>query len=123
MCWHVDIELTARRQPSPSPVSAWHAPHAVVAGSRHSHMVELNACSCCRWVRCLAFDHGNEWFVTGSADRTIKVGVADKMTPADGVCQPCLSPIRGEWLPHDQLLLLLTYDPTHGRCGIQPAGS
>lgn len=27
----------------------------------------------CRWVRCLAFDQSNEWFVTGSADRTIKV--------------------------------------------------
>jgi pleiotropic regulator 1 len=26
-----------------------------------------------RWVRCLAFDSSNEWFVTGSADRTIKV--------------------------------------------------
>jgi WD40 repeat protein len=38
-----------------------------------SHGVQLNGCSCCRWVRCLAFDHGNEWFVTGSADRTIKV--------------------------------------------------
>lgn len=27
----------------------------------------------CRWVRSLAVDPGNEWFVTGSADRTIKV--------------------------------------------------
>ncbi len=26
-----------------------------------------------RWVRCVAFDSSNEWFVTGSADRTIKV--------------------------------------------------
>ena len=26
-----------------------------------------------RWVRSLAFDSSNEWFVTGSADRTIKV--------------------------------------------------
>lgn len=25
------------------------------------------------WVRCIAFDASNEWFVTGSADRTIKV--------------------------------------------------
>jgi WD40 repeat protein len=33
-----------------------------------------------RWVRCLAFDHGNEWFVTGSADRTIKVGSTVLMT-------------------------------------------
>lgn len=52
-------------------------------------------CSCCRWVRCLAFDHGNEWFVTGSADRTIKVWNADMMTPADEVCQPCLLPSSG----------------------------
>ena len=27
----------------------------------------------CRWVRSLAFDASNEWFVTGSADRTIKI--------------------------------------------------
>ena len=26
-----------------------------------------------RWVRSIAFDPGNEWFVTGSQDRTIKV--------------------------------------------------
>ncbi len=26
-----------------------------------------------RWVRCIAVDSSNEWFVTGSADRTIKV--------------------------------------------------
>ncbi len=26
-----------------------------------------------RPVRCLAVDAGNEWFVTGSADRTIKI--------------------------------------------------
>ena len=29
--------------------------------------------SACRPVRCLAVDAGNEWFVTGSADRTIKI--------------------------------------------------
>ncbi len=27
----------------------------------------------CRWVRSIAFDPGNEWFATGSADRTIKI--------------------------------------------------
>ena len=26
-----------------------------------------------RWVRSIAFDPGNEWFATGSADRTIKI--------------------------------------------------
>jgi len=25
------------------------------------------------WVRCIAFEPGNEWFCTGSNDRTIKV--------------------------------------------------
>ncbi len=25
------------------------------------------------WVRCVAVDPGNEWFATGSADRTIKI--------------------------------------------------
>jgi len=28
---------------------------------------------CCRWVRCVAFDPSNEWFCTGSSDRTIKL--------------------------------------------------
>lgn len=28
---------------------------------------------CLRWVRSIAFDPSNEWFVTGSADRTIKL--------------------------------------------------
>lgn len=27
----------------------------------------------CSAVRSVAVDHGNEWFVTGSADRTIKI--------------------------------------------------
>ncbi len=41
----------------------WHAPwelSAVISG----HL---------GWVRCIAFDPSNEWFATGSADRTIKV--------------------------------------------------
>lgn len=41
----------------------WHAPwnlSAVVSG----HL---------GWVRSIAFDPANEWFVTGSSDRTIKV--------------------------------------------------
>jgi pleiotropic regulator 1 len=27
----------------------------------------------CRWVRSIAFDPSNEWFCTGSSDRTIKL--------------------------------------------------
>lgn len=29
--------------------------------------------SYCSWVRCVAVDPSNEWFATGSADRTIKI--------------------------------------------------
>lgn len=45
------------------PTPTWHAPwelSAVISG----HL---------GWVRSIAFDPNNEWFVTGSADRTIKV--------------------------------------------------
>ncbi|KAK9915985.1 hypothetical protein WJX75_006980 [Coccomyxa subellipsoidea] len=53
----------AKRLSSAWPRPVWHAPwkmYRVVSG----HL---------GWVRCLAFDSSNEWFVTGSADRTIKV--------------------------------------------------
>jgi len=52
-----------RRQASKWPRPAWHAPwklYRVISG----HL---------GWVRSLAFDPSNKWFVTGSADRTIKV--------------------------------------------------
>lgn len=55
--------LAVRRAPPKVPKPEWHAPwklSAVVAG----HL---------GWVRAIAFDPTNEWFVTGSADRTIKV--------------------------------------------------
>ena len=55
--------LVARRPTPKVPVPEWHAPwelSAVVSG----HL---------GWVRCVAFDPSNEWFVTGSADRTIKI--------------------------------------------------
>jgi len=52
-----------RRTPAKVPEPQWHAPWklaSVVSG----HL---------GWVRCLAFDPKNEWFATGSADRTIKI--------------------------------------------------
>lgn len=36
-------------------------------------MCKAKCALACRPVRCLAVDAGNEWFVTGSADRTIKI--------------------------------------------------
>lgn len=57
-------QLVVSRRAAPSaPRPEWHAPWklaAVVSG----HL---------GWVRAIAFDPGNEWFVTGSADRTIKI--------------------------------------------------
>jgi pleiotropic regulator 1 len=53
----------AKRIPSKWPRPEWHAPwktYRVISG----HL---------GWVRSIAFDPTNEWFVTGSADRTIKV--------------------------------------------------
>jgi len=53
----------AKRIPSKWPRPEWHAPwrtYRVISG----HL---------GWVRSIAFDPGNEWFVTGSGDRTIKV--------------------------------------------------
>ncbi|BBN14188.1 pleiotropic regulator 1 [Marchantia polymorpha subsp. ruderalis] len=52
-----------KRLPSKWPKPAWHPPwvnYRVISG----HL---------GWVRSLAFDPGNEWFCTGSADRTIKI--------------------------------------------------
>ncbi|CAN6227298.1 unnamed protein product [Urochloa humidicola] len=49
--------------PSRWPQPTWHAPwknYRVISG----HL---------GWVRSIAFDPGNEWFCTGSADRTIKI--------------------------------------------------
>jgi WD40 repeat protein len=56
------------------PKPTWHAPwklKAVLAG----HL---------GWVRCVAFEPGNQWFVTGAADRTIKVNFEGKRF--GGVC-------------------------------------
>lgn len=53
----------AKRSVQHIPQPAWHAPWelcSVVSG----HL---------GWVRSVAFDPSNEWFATGSADRTIKV--------------------------------------------------
>ena len=55
------LTLASRRAPLPKPV--WHPPWKlmrVISG----HL---------GWVRCVDVDHTNDWFVTGSADRTIKI--------------------------------------------------
>lgn len=52
-----------KRLPSKWPRPVWHPPwknYRVISG----HL---------GWVRSVAFDPGNEWFCTGSADRTIKI--------------------------------------------------
>lgn len=52
-----------RRRATQVPTPKWHAPwklKRVIAG----HL---------GWVRTVAVDPTNDWFVTGSADRTIKV--------------------------------------------------
>ncbi|KAG2495473.1 hypothetical protein HYH03_006418 [Edaphochlamys debaryana] len=53
----------SRRLAAKWPRPVWHAPwkmYRVISG----HL---------GWVRCVAVDPGNEWFATGSADRTIKI--------------------------------------------------
>jgi pleiotropic regulator 1 len=55
--------MIARRAPPPVPVPEWHQPWKlmrVISG----HI---------GWVRSVAVDPGNEWFVTGGADRLIKI--------------------------------------------------
>jgi pleiotropic regulator 1 len=55
--------IPAHRQPKKVQKPQWHAPwklKTVISG----HL---------GWVRALAFEPGNEWFVSGAADRTIKV--------------------------------------------------
>lgn len=46
-------------------------------GPTHPHPNPTRLLSCLsvahRWVRCVAFDPSNEWFCTGSSDRTIKL--------------------------------------------------
>lgn len=58
----LDVYYKDKKTPT-VPVPNWHAPwqlSSVLSGHYG-------------WVRCIAFDPSNEWFVTGSADRTIKV--------------------------------------------------
>lgn len=80
----------AKRMPPKVPTPTWHAPwelSAVVSG----HL---------GWVRSIAFDPSNEWFCTGSADRTIKIwDLAKCCAGAEGGLKLTLtghiSPIRG----------------------------
>ena len=55
------LVLKARDQKVPVP--EWHAPWKLMR-VQAGHL---------GWVRCIAMDVSNEWFATGSADRTIKV--------------------------------------------------
>jgi pleiotropic regulator 1 len=60
---YIPSAAIARRAASKWPRPEWHAPwrcYRVISG----HL---------GWVRAVAFDPANEWFVTGSGDRTIKV--------------------------------------------------
>ncbi|KAH0904432.1 hypothetical protein HID58_043935 [Brassica napus] len=61
--WNLSTAALMERIPSRWPRPEWHAPwksYRVIQG----HL---------GWVRSVAFDSSNEWFCTGSADRTIKV--------------------------------------------------
>ena len=40
------------------------------------------------WVRCIAVDPSNEWFATGSGDRTIKVQAPDESARGGAVLSP-----------------------------------
>ena len=63
---HIASELVAPSQ--------CHAYYQRVQGSFAVSTVSSEAwVRYCRWVRSLAFDPGNEWLCTGSADRTIKI--------------------------------------------------
>lgn len=57
-----NLQLIPKKAPT-IPKPKWHAPwklYRVISG----HL---------GWVRCVAVEPGNEWFVTGAADRVIKV--------------------------------------------------
>lgn len=57
------MQLISKIHNEKVPTPQWHAPwelSAVISG----HI---------GWVRSIAFDPSNEWFATGSADRTIKI--------------------------------------------------
>mmetsp|Transcript_6909 Transcript_6909/g.20251 ORF Transcript_6909/g.20251 Transcript_6909/m.20251 type:complete len:502 (+) Transcript_6909:277-1782(+) len=57
------LVVPTRRPPPPVPQPTWHAPWKLAAVAS-GHL---------GWVRCVAFEPRNEWFVTGGVDRTIKV--------------------------------------------------
>lgn len=66
--------LMAKKAPT-MPKPQWHPPwklYRVISG----HL---------GWVRCIAVEPGNQWFVTGSADRTIKVIRKEEKNKADFV--------------------------------------
>eukprot|EP00596_Hydrurales_sp_CCMP1899_P003853 CAMPEP_0119045608 /NCGR_PEP_ID=MMETSP1177-20130426/41229_1 /TAXON_ID=2985 /ORGANISM="Ochromonas sp, Strain CCMP1899" /LENGTH=455 /DNA_ID=CAMNT_0007017663 /DNA_START=119 /DNA_END=1483 /DNA_ORIENTATION=- len=60
---HAKGVLVSRRPPPKVPVPDWH-PQWELSAVLSGHL---------GWVRAIAFDPTNEWFATGSADRTIKI--------------------------------------------------
>lgn len=55
--------IVARKLAAEAPKPKWHAPWKLM------RVIQGHG----GWVRSVAVDHGNQWFVTGAADRTIKV--------------------------------------------------
>ena len=91
--------LTIRKDPPKIPKPKWHAPWeltAVVSG----HL---------GWVRSIAFDASNDWFVTGAADNTIKIwDLAKCCAGSEGGLKLTLT---GTYL--STLLVALTHSLTH----------
>eukprot|EP00752_Nemacystus_decipiens_P014950 g13309.t1 len=74
--------IVSRRAAPSAPRPEWHAPWKL------SSVVSAHL----GWVRAVAFDPSNEWFVTGSADRTIKVwDLAKASAGADKACKLTLT--------------------------------
>ena len=74
------LVLKARDQKVPVP--EWHAPWKLMR-VQAGHL---------GWVRCIAMDVSNEWFATGSADRTLKLTLTGHSHTVRGVAISSRSP-------------------------------